>query len=554
MNQILRRLNILRSYFGIDELQEDSVVTGEWISMLMNVNRSRWELFLLCTLSSGGNGSCPYICQVLECMDSNSSSDLWMVFELCDLGELVWKRNELEGELPQQWISVLGGSTEKTVEAFVEKAAHDLSMGLGYLRNAGCIHRDIKPSNILVDGQLKVLKLSDFGCGLLVPDVLPSGVDIRPDILYDCFRREEWRIVGSPAFIPPELCSFKANSEEQLEKLEPSDYNPFQMDIWSLGVSLYCIMYGELPFAGDNEFETYQKINEVSLEDRLNGSWSSDLIINHMLVKDPNSRINIKLLLDKIKQRVGNKYEIPMEQHPKTLTICTNAPKAGGRLPQNLEHTKIESSNKSLRAVFKRLFRSKKNTSRKKLANNTVTIKRVESSTYKRPEQKPDKPKHLFTLEQLSQSSFHSNISSSSSSSFSLSDSDVPVKVTSFFHLIPAEQTDASPQSLENFSPNIDHDPEYVSKDFREGNSFDNMVPMEELSREYLDTPEKRSKEQIPDSRGIPTRSCSESDVFNTKVSVDREKPGSRLKMSSNIMDFSIYMDTAKNPDDNAKP
>ena len=554
MNQILRRLNILGSYFGIDELQEDSAVTGEWISMLMNVNRSRWELFLLCTLSTGGNGNCPYICQVLECIDSSSSSDLWMVFELCDLGELVWKRNERDGELPQQWISVLGNSTEKTVEAFVEKAAHDLSMGLGYLRKAGCIHRDIKPSNILVDGQLKVLKLSDFGCGLLIPDVLPSGVDIRPDILNDCFRKEEWRIVGSPAFIPPELCQFKANSEDQLEKLEPSNYNPFQMDIWSLGVSLYCIMYGELPFAGDNEFETYQKINEVSLEDKLNGNWSNDLIINHMLVKDPNSRISIESLLDKIKQRVGDKYEIPMEQHPKTTAVCMGVPKKGGRLPQNFEHIKAESSNKSLKAVFKRLFRSKKGASQKKLANNTAVIKRVEGGTDERLRKEPEKPKHLFTLEQLSQSSFHSNISSSSSSSFSLSDSDVSVKVTNFFHLIPAEQTDASPQSLGNSSPNIDHDPGYPSENFREGDSFDNVIPMEKLSEEYLDTPHIRPKEQILDDQEKATDSCSESGIFTTKISVDKERTGSKLKLSTNIMDFSIYMDKAKNSDDDSKP
>lgn len=96
------------------------------------------------------------------------------------------------------------------------------------------IHRDIKPENLLVtaDGSAK---LSDFGISVLM---------VQEDD--EVFKRT----AGSPAFLAPEVCS------------ETAKVIGTALDVWGLGVSLYCMIFAKLPFTGDTESQLYDNIRD----------------------------------------------------------------------------------------------------------------------------------------------------------------------------------------------------------------------------------------------------------------------------------------------------
>ena len=102
------------------------------------------------------------------------------------------------------------------------------------------------------------------------------------------------KTAGSPAFLPPELCESRN-----------ADVSGKAADIWSMGVSLYCLKYGRLPFQRDTIPEMLDAIRteEVFVPPEEN----PDLVdlFSRILDKNPHSRItmaelrvSLPLLLD----------------------------------------------------------------------------------------------------------------------------------------------------------------------------------------------------------------------------------------------------------------
>ncbi|KAI8977357.1 kinase-like domain-containing protein [Mycotypha africana] len=96
-----------------------------------------------------------------------------------------------------------------------------------HLHKNNIVHRDIKPQN-LVQTKDNIIKLIDFG----------SAMDVN--------KCHNYQIGKSPAFMAPELLN--------------KEYSSFSSDIWAMGVTLFCLINGHLPFQQLSLPDLYQDI------------------------------------------------------------------------------------------------------------------------------------------------------------------------------------------------------------------------------------------------------------------------------------------------------
>lgn len=104
------------------------------------------------------------------------------------------------------------------------------------------IHRDLKPENLLLDEHKTNIQIIDFG----------FGNTFKPEGLMDTF-------CGSPFYAAPGKRDFKG-VDWVLEMILGKKYEGPEVDLWSLGVILFALLCGHLPFDDDNVKELYKKI------------------------------------------------------------------------------------------------------------------------------------------------------------------------------------------------------------------------------------------------------------------------------------------------------
>lgn len=104
------------------------------------------------------------------------------------------------------------------------RIAREIASGLHAAHTAGLIHRDIKPENVFLEGPSRRVKIIDFG---LASD---RGAD-------DMRLTVDGAIVGTPAYMAP-------------ERMASGGQVDFKADIFGLGVMLYELLSGQLPFEG----------------------------------------------------------------------------------------------------------------------------------------------------------------------------------------------------------------------------------------------------------------------------------------------------------------
>ena len=158
---------------------------------------------------------------------------------------------------------------DRLCEAESRKFFRQICAAVAYIHEAGYAHRDLKPENILIDEEHR-LKLIDFGlCAKPM-----GGMDT---VLETC--------CGSPAYAAPELVTGR-------------NYLGSEADIWSMGVLLYALLCGFLPFDDENISSLYKKIQSGVYEKPDWLSKGSLSLLQAMLQTDPKRRITVKQLLE----------------------------------------------------------------------------------------------------------------------------------------------------------------------------------------------------------------------------------------------------------------
>ncbi len=136
--------------------------------------------------------------------------------------------------------------------------------GLSYAHAQGVVHRDIKPGNILYDPEQGTIKVTDFGIARLA----------------DYSRTKTGAILGSPYYMSPEQISGK--------KVGPAS------DLYSLGVSFYQLLSGNLPFEAESlaqlAWQITNKPHRSIGKFRKGLPRSASRIINTALKKAPTER------------------------------------------------------------------------------------------------------------------------------------------------------------------------------------------------------------------------------------------------------------------------
>ncbi|GAA99403.1 uncharacterized protein L969DRAFT_399840 [Mixia osmundae IAM 14324] len=190
----------------------------------------------------------PHVLKLYEIVATESS--IWLVTELCEGGELFDYLVE-RGRL----------SNSETRRLFGQ-----LALGVGYLHMQNVVHRDLKLENILLDGKCNI-KIADFG----------FGREFEQRKLMDTY-------CGTTGYAAPEMIAGKK-------------YTGPEVDVWSMGVILYSLLCGSLPFDDDEEAVVKLLISkgQYDLPDWLNDDARG--LIQGILKVEPRDRLTITQIL-----------------------------------------------------------------------------------------------------------------------------------------------------------------------------------------------------------------------------------------------------------------
>eukprot|EP00756_Hemistasia_phaeocysticola_P003704 Hpha_TRINITY_DN12399_c0_g1::TRINITY_DN12399_c0_g1_i1::g.155774::m.155774 len=149
-------------------------------------------------------------------------------------------------------------------------AVRDAARGLAYLHRHHIVHRDVKPDNLLLDAIGRV-KLTDFGV----------SVDCGSEAVAAGLKETE----GTPLFLAPEILRGDGAVSGKCG------------DVWALGVTLYAMIYGSLPWVTTSISTLLDLLHKVPEKDDAERK-AGDALARRMLTFDPAQRPTAQEVLE----------------------------------------------------------------------------------------------------------------------------------------------------------------------------------------------------------------------------------------------------------------
>eukprot|EP01012_Entosiphon_sulcatum_P040725 TRINITY_DN5441_c0_g1_i1.p1 TRINITY_DN5441_c0_g1~~TRINITY_DN5441_c0_g1_i1.p1 ORF type:complete len:657 (+),score=105.11 TRINITY_DN5441_c0_g1_i1:70-1971(+) len=221
----------------------------------------------------------PNLVSLYEVIDDPQGDKLYLILDFVEKGPIrTVKENRLVGE----------PLTEDESCRFVRH----LLCGLSYLHRQHIIHRDIKPENLLLSAD-NVLRIADFGTS--------------------CYGTVEGELLmntmaGTPAFMSPEaLVSDKIDGKA--------------VDIWAVGVTMFVLVFGTLPFPGRNFIEVHKVVQNTPTPIPADCPEAARNFFERILDKNPTSRITMNDLADHPFVTKGGMYDALPRDHSTIITL-----------------------------------------------------------------------------------------------------------------------------------------------------------------------------------------------------------------------------------------
>lgn len=197
----------------------------------------------------------PNIVQFTDCFEDETN--VYILLEICPNGsvmELLRQRKHLtEPEVRFCMIQIIGA--------------------IRYMHSRRVIHRDLKLGNIFFDSDYN-LKIGDFGLAAVLSND----------------KERKYTICGTPNYIAPEVLTGKHTGHS------------YEVDIWSIGVMLYALLFGKPPFQAKEINIIYERIKCRDFVFPGDKPVSSDAksLISHLLQLNPSARPSLYEIADNV--------------------------------------------------------------------------------------------------------------------------------------------------------------------------------------------------------------------------------------------------------------
>ena len=190
-----------------------------------------------------------------------------------------------------------------------------IAKALAHAHDKGVVHRDLKPANIMLDDDGEPFVM-DFGLAKRDAGEITMTVD--------------GQILGTPAYMSPEQASGDSHSSDG------------RTDVYSIGVILFKMLTGELPFRGNMQMLIHQVINEEAPSPaKLNSGIDRDLatITVKCMEKDPDKRYaDAESLADDLQSYLDGKpiKARPVSNIERGWRWCKRSPALAGTMATSL--------------------------------------------------------------------------------------------------------------------------------------------------------------------------------------------------------------------------